>query len=69
MRRERKTVVVYEFYCRDENGETHFIGALPESRKNQQRGITTESIIKWGTNVIGENIGAEEIFFTEVVIE
>ena len=61
-------MVVYEFYCRDENGGTHFIGAFPESRKNPGR-TTPEHIMKWGKEVIGDNTGAEEIFFDEVVIE
>ena len=61
-------MVVYEFYCRDENEGIHFIGALPERRENPAR-ITQESIMNWGTEVIGNNIGVKEIFFTQVAIK
>lgn len=61
-------MVVYEFYCRDENDRIHFIGALPERRKNPAR-ITQESIMNWGTEVIGDNIEIKEIFFTQVAIK
>jgi len=61
-------MVAYEFYCRDENEGVHFIGVLPERRKNPAR-ITQESIMNWGTKVIGNNPGVKEIFFTQVAIK
>ncbi len=61
-------MVVYQFYCRDEDDEIHFIGALPERRENPAR-ITQESIMKWGTEVIGNNTGVKEIFFSQVSIK
>ncbi len=61
-------MVIYEFYCRDENDGIYFIGALPERRENPVR-ITEESIMNWGTEAIGSNIGAKEIFFTRVAVK
>jgi len=61
-------MVVYEFYCRDKNEGVHFIGALPERRKNPAR-ITQQSIMNWGAKVIGNNPGIKEIFFTQVAIK
>jgi len=34
----------YEFYWRDDKGKEHFIGILPERRKNPKR-ITKESVL------------------------
>jgi len=61
-------MVAYEFYCRDEKEGVHFIGVLPERRKNSAR-ITQESIMNWGAKVIGNNPEVKEIFFTQVAIK
>ena len=64
-------MVSYEFYWRDEIGEIHLIGILPERRKDQNR-ITNESVMNWVKKVIGNNNNNDEdrnIFFTQVNID
>ena len=62
-------MVSYEFYWRDEFGETHLIGILPERRKDPDR-INNESVMNWVKKVIGDNIiEVNNIFFTQVHIE
>ncbi len=59
----------YEFYWRDEFGETHLIGILPERRKDPHR-INNESVMNWVKKVVGDNIKeVNNIFFTQVHIE
>ena len=61
----------YEFYWRDEIGEIHLIGILPERRKSKNR-INNESIMNWVKKVIGNNNNNDEvrnIFFTQVNID
>ena len=58
-------MVAYEFYWRDETGKEHFIGILPERRKNPER-INLESIMKWGEMVLGESTGINNFFFIQV---
>ena len=58
-------MVAYEFYWRDETGKEHFIGILPERRKNPER-ITEDSILNWGWTVIGDNPGVNNIYFLQV---
>ena len=60
-------MMAYEFYWNDPKGETHFIGTLPERRKNPER-ITLESILNWGKMVIGDNGEVNKIFFVEVEV-
>jgi hypothetical protein len=59
-------MMAYEFYWRDEVGEIHLIGILPERRKDPKR-ITNESILNWVDKVTGH--GVNNIFFTKVSIE
>ena len=64
-------MVSYEFYWRDEIGEIHLIGILPERRRNKNR-INNESIMNWVKKVIGNNNNNDEvrnIFFTQVNID
>jgi len=58
-------MVAYEFYWRDETGKQHFIGILPERRKNPER-ITEQSILNWGKNVIGDDSHINDIYFVQV---
>jgi len=55
----------YEFYWRDEMEKEHFIGILPERRKNPER-ITKDSILNWGWNIIGNNSDVNNIYFVQV---
>jgi hypothetical protein len=58
-------MIAYQFYCRDEKEKTHFIGILPERRKNPDR-ITPESILNWGRKVIGDRSTLNDIYFVQV---
>ena len=58
-------MVVYELYSSDEIGQEHFIGILPERRKNPER-ITRESVLNWGWKVIGDTPDVENIYFVKV---
>jgi hypothetical protein len=60
-------MTAYEFYWNDQKGEAHFIGTLPERRKNPER-ISQDSIMNWVKMVIGDNGGVNNIFFVEVEI-
>jgi hypothetical protein len=61
-------MIAYEFYWRDEIGKEHFIGILPERRKNPER-ITEESILNWGWGVIGVRSDVKDIYFFRVEME
>jgi hypothetical protein len=58
-------MTAYEFYYRDEKGNEHFIGILPERRKDPKR-ITKESVLNWGWKVIGDSSGVKDIYFISV---
>ena len=58
-------MIAYAFYWLEEIDKVHFIGLLPERRKNPER-ITEESILNWGWNIIGENSGVNNIYFDRV---
>jgi len=60
-------MVAYEFYWRDETGEAHLVGILPERRKDPKR-ITEESILNWVKKIIGEGIKVHDIFFSRVTM-
>jgi hypothetical protein len=57
----------YEFYWCDEIEKEHFIGILPERRKNPER-ITKDSILNWGWKIIGNNSEVSNIYFVQVKI-
>jgi len=61
-------MVAYLFYWIDELEKAHFIGILPEKRKNPER-ITQESIINLGRRIVGNNADANNIFFIQVTID
>ena len=56
----------YEFYWRDEIGDIHLIGILPERRKDLNR-VTNQSILNGVEKVMGD--GVNNIFFTKVSID
>jgi hypothetical protein len=60
-------MIAYEFYWRDKIGIDHFIGILPERRKDRER-ITQESILNWGRKVMGDDTKVEDISFIQVEI-
>jgi len=58
----------YEFYSRDELGEPHLIGVLPERRRDQGR-ITHESIINWARSLLGDESGVNDISYSTIKLE
>jgi hypothetical protein len=58
-------MTAYEIYCRNEKGDEHFIGILPERRKDPKR-ITKESVLNWGWKVIGDSSDVKDIYFVSV---
>jgi hypothetical protein len=57
-------MLAYEFFWNDKNGKTHFIGSLPERRKNPER-ITWDSIMNWGKMMMGDGGENHNIFFVK----
>jgi hypothetical protein len=58
-------MVAYEFYWCDETEKEHFIGILPERRKNPER-ISDESIINWVRKILGDEGDLKNIYFVKV---
>lgn len=63
-------ITAYEFYRRVGNGRDHFVGTLPERRKDPAR-ITEDSIMNWARFLfsgMSEKEFEREIFFIEIKI-
>jgi hypothetical protein len=67
IRKETCPMTAYEFYWKDHEGREHFLGTLPERRKNPER-ITEESIKKWGRLIIGEWAKINNFYFIQVKV-
>jgi len=61
-------MTAYEFYWRDEGGNEHLFGILPERRKGDGR-ITAESIINWGRSVVSSIADPDKMYFVPVKIK
>lgn len=61
-------MLAYEFYRRDGINGDHLIGILPERRKDPKR-ITSESIMKWARNLVGNDRNIDHIFFIKVMLD
>jgi hypothetical protein len=61
-------LIAYEFYTRDETGNVHLIGILPERRKDMER-ISDKSIMNWIKKILGHVHLENDIFFNQVKIE
>jgi hypothetical protein len=68
LRLEIAQMIAYEFYSRDESGELHLMGVLPERRINPER-ITSESIMNWARNLLGEEAGVNDIYYTTIKLK
>jgi hypothetical protein len=44
-------MVLYKFYVRDQDGEEHFLGILPE-RRNDPKRITDESVVNLSKSIL-----------------
>ena len=60
-------MVAYKIYSRDEKGEEHLIGIVPERRQDPEE-ITKESILNWGWKVVGDSSDVKNIYFVQVEI-
>ena len=60
-------MIAYEFYLRDPVKGGELVGILPEKRKNPER-ITQESIMRWGKNIVSNDVNAKDIYFIQVTI-
>jgi len=58
-------MLAYELYRRNESGEEHLIGILPERRLDPER-ITEESILNWGREIVGDSPGVKDIYFVKM---
>jgi hypothetical protein len=60
-------MIAYEFYWHGEAEGSHQVGVLPQRRTDPQR-ITKELIMNWGKSVVGDDLEAEKLSFTQVEI-
>jgi len=60
-------MVFYKLFVRDKEGKEHFIGILPEKRRDRKR-ITEESLINFSRTVLGDEaeIDLNSIRFVQV---
>ncbi len=61
-------MIAYAVYTFEEIENVHFIGLLPERRKNPER-ITQESISNFVRTVLGHEPGTDNLFFIEIVLD
>ncbi len=58
----------YAIYAFEEIEKVHFIGLLPERRKNPER-ITQESISKFVRTFLGNEGDIDNLFFIEITLD
>lgn len=60
-------MVLYKIYARDQDGEEHFLGILPE-RRNDPKRITDESVVNLSKIILGPKaeIRLDSIRFVQV---
>ncbi len=60
-------MILYKIYVRDQDGEEHFLGILPETRNDPQR-ITDESVVNLSKIILGPDaeIQLDSIRFVRV---
>ena len=61
-------MTVYEFYSLDHMDGFHFIGVLPERRKDPQR-ISEKSVINWLRQFLGDEADVRDIFFGTIKLK
>jgi hypothetical protein len=61
-------MVAYAFYMFEEIEKVHFIGILPERRKNPKR-ITQESISNFVRTFLGSEADVNNLFFIEITVD
>jgi hypothetical protein len=61
-------MIAYPFYWLEEIDKVHFIGLLPERRKNPER-ITQQSISNYGRTIVGNEAHIDDLFFLEMELD
>ncbi len=61
-------MIAYAFYWLEEIDKVHFIGLLPERRKNPER-ITQESISTFARTILGDEADVDDLFFIEIKLD
>ena len=61
-------MIAYAFYWVEEIDKVHFIGLLPERRKNPER-ITQESISNFARTILGNEADVDDLFFIEIRLD
>jgi len=61
-------MMAYEFYSLDDMDGFHFIGILPERRRDPER-ITEESVINWVRQLLGDEEDIRDIFFGRIKLK
>ena len=61
-------MIAYAFYWLEEIDKVHFIGLLPERRKNPER-ITQESISNFVRTILGNKADIDDLFFIEIMLD
>ena len=61
-------MIAYAFYWLEEIDKAHFIGLLPERRKNPER-ITQESISNFVRIILGNEADIDSLFFIEITLD
>ena len=61
-------MIAYTFYWLEEIDKVHFIGLLPERRKNPER-ITQESISHFVRTILGNEADVDDLFFIEITLD
>jgi hypothetical protein len=61
-------MMAYAFYWLEEIDKVHFIGLLPERRKNPER-ISQGSISDFGRTILGNEAEVDNLFFIEIMLD
>ena len=61
-------MLVYAIYYFGEEEKIHFIGFLPEKRKNPER-ITRESIFNYVRTVLGHEANDDKIYYSQITLD
>ncbi len=61
-------MTTYAFYWLEEIDKVHFIGLLPERRKNSER-ITQESISNFARTILGKEADVDDLFVIEITLD
>ena len=61
-------MTAYAFYWLEEIDKVHFIGLLPERRKNPER-IAQQSISNYGRTILGNEADIDDLFFLEMELD